>query len=381
MFPGKTMPADHALILDERYTAALLSKLCREGFLKKPRRAKTTHAPKKEQRVLQSLLLYDKLYLAHDSCTDFDLDPLEQENLAEVIPNPPSILARFSSDAWTEYLEMFFAYTQDGQFFEPHDNFWRLFSPDDQETLRLLERVWDSSVRARNLKTLRFGADSKSFATAIRLIWDSGYRLDYLDYVSEMPKEKYLQTMWWVYYHCATVWEENLHYQSLITQSGAHSAPVLNSRLRLPRQPAKADKDGLMESDQSYWQAFGVYLEEVAFLPRLTTIQDAIRLRSDKRIKAFRETLNAWSSVLRDGDINAEKRLRKEIQKANRSIERMTQAQHVGKWITYLSIPVTVASLVSGVPFGITLFPLGVAIRLCSDVSLAKNGWMMVGRQ
>ena len=117
------------------------------------------------------------------------------------------------------------------------------------------------------------------------------------------------------------------------------------------------------------------------YFPKITSINHALQLRKDANLKSFREQLQLFHSHISSGDKDAVIRIRKEITKARRALERTAMWATQLRWVTYLSLPVgIIESIALGAPIAATT--LGVfSATLTAQVqrSKRKNEWVLFG--
>lgn len=177
----------------------------------------------------------------------------------------------------------------------------------------------------------------------------------------------------------AEFWLE--YYSAMRNLIGSNELGVPIAVLTQPRGYTKASVEPRKPTQiDSLYQAFQIFLEEIEFVPRLTKIDDVLRLRGDKRIKNFRETLYQWSLILREGNIAAERRIRHDIREANKGLKQLGEWEKVGQWVTYISLPLSVASVFIGMPLGLVLTPISLTSRVYTDLQKRKYRWLMIGR-
>lgn len=64
---------------------------------------------------------------------------------------------------------------------------------------------------------------------------------------------------------------------------------------------------------------------EIVYLPSPSTLNDVIKIRAHPSIKRFREVIAEWCKYLEEGNLKLECRARKDIQKANMELKRLTK--------------------------------------------------------
>ena len=88
--------------------------------------------------------------------------------------------------------------------------------------------------------------------------------------------------------------------------------------------------------------AVRIWMDEVLSAPRLTSIEDVLRLREDKRIGAFRTAMAEWTECLAHGSPAEEARLRKLIGTANKEVAKLKRIEPVTNFFTFASVPLDV---------------------------------------
>ena len=115
-------------------------------------------------------------------------------------------------------------------------------------------------------------------------------------------------------------------------------------------------------------------------IPRVQTIDDVLRLRGDSRIRHFRSKIFEWSERLRTGELSSEEAIRSEIKEANAAIEDIGKYRKIGMWLTFLSVPLTVAEMLIGLPVSaIIATPIGIAAEVASLAKEKQYSWLLFG--
>lgn len=145
-----------------------------------------------------------------------------------------------------------------------------------------------------------------------------------------------------------------------------------------PSRPGGFQNDFRIGADQgSSHVAVRIWLEEVLCAPKLTTIEDVLRLRDDKRIGSFRTAMLEWTQELACGSPAEEARLRKSIRTANKELMTLPDVEKVSKYWTFASIPLDI--LLSGGP-PIVNSIVGFAVQEAAANKIRKLDWVMFGR-
>lgn len=124
--------------------------------------------------------------------------------------------------------------------------------------------------------------------------------------------------------------------------------------------------------------AVGIWLKEVEVQPRIGSIDDVLRLRENKFFADFRQIVLRWADLVSTGEAREEEKVRKDIAKASSELKRLSQWKKVGGLITYVSLPLDVAILISGLP--IVTSPIGLAVQGYVDVKSKPYQWLMFGQ-
>lgn len=83
----------------------------------------------------------------------------------------------------------------------------------------------------------------------------------------------------------------------------------------------KPPKSIIQVIDDLYYLVRTNFLDEIRILPNPRCIDESIELRDKAEMQRFREVLNEWLNALMVSDMVAEKKLRKDIASANRSLK------------------------------------------------------------
>jgi hypothetical protein len=123
------------------------------------------------------------------------------------------------------------------------------------------------------------------------------------------------------------------------------------------------------------------FAEEGGFLPRMGSLKEALRLRKDPRLQALRRQLAFFHEGLMSGNRAAVSEARREIQGARRSLGRRAVWDKALRWVTYLSVPVGVAEILSGTPplVGTSIAVVGAAGTVGSRKVEKDNEWALFG--
>ena len=142
--------------------------------------------------------------------------------------------------------------------------------------------------------------------------------------------------------------------------------------------PSKGIKKSCIKNDNAY-SVFRILLDEIKFLPRLSSVEDVLRLKEDPCINNFRKTISIWSDAINEGDVRQEIEIRKEMKHANEEFKKLKNYKKIGGWITYISLPFIIVDLLLGVPAGSILTIVGSTVQFKADKLNKKNQWLLFG--
>jgi hypothetical protein len=114
--------------------------------------------------------------------------------------------------------------------------------------------------------------------------------------------------------------------------------------------------------------------EQLGYAPVVNTIEDVLRLRNDKRIVRFRKLLEEWCAVLPSGDAALIKKIKADIEKANREFRRLPKWKMADKWLFWAQLPTALIPVVSTI---VTVVTFGVQLKV---QQAERNSWIGIGR-
>ena len=118
---------------------------------------------------------------------------------------------------------------------------------------------------------------------------------------------------------------------------------------------------------------------EGLIVPELSSLRSVLKLREDRRIVDFRETLWLWADLVQRGEITESQKIAIEVQKANQALKRIGTYRKINDWFLYLSLPSLVADAIAAVPaFGGILGFAGLGLKM-AERRLTKNiEWLLL---
>jgi hypothetical protein len=137
------------------------------------------------------------------------------------------------------------------------------------------------------------------------------------------------------------------------------------------QKPAKSTSDALA--------VYKLYLAEATYVPRLNSIDDLLRLRSDSRLRSLRNVISEWLEAYNNDDMAIACKIRRDVALAQKDVRKLNRARRAGSIISYLSLPVSIAELFAGTQYGLGLSLVGTCLELQAKYRLEKFGWVQFG--
>jgi len=139
-----------------------------------------------------------------------------------------------------------------------------------------------------------------------------------------------------------------------------------------------ADLPGI--KSQNIVAAVRLFLEEVEYWPAVSRFSDILRLREDSHFIEFRSHLKRWVDAVLAGDPVMEAAIRKEIARANSALRRATNCSKIGRFFTYIGLPLLVIDALTLPVLGTSATIAGFALQALADWQTQKGKWLIVGQ-
>jgi hypothetical protein len=124
---------------------------------------------------------------------------------------------------------------------------------------------------------------------------------------------------------------------------------------------------------------YRMYLGQRTAVPKLTTIEDLLRLREDHGLDSLRTILREWLEASRQGELRVALKIASDIGKAEAATRRLKQWQRVSDISSIIGIPVGVAEYFTGTPVGIVLSLIGPLVSFYAMQNLKRFSWVQFG--
>jgi hypothetical protein len=158
----------------------------------------------------------------------------------------------------------------------------------------------------------------------------------------EQPKQE-MEYLLPLVYPLAYIMRSGILIGSMMSRAGTNGALAISVKGNFP----KSNITGATHQVMSL--LLDACFEEGLSLPKITTTTDLFRVQQNPALMDFREMFWLWMDSLSKGD-NLESRMRQEVAKANRALKKVETCQSIGKWLTYLAIPVALAEILIAIP-------------------------------
>jgi transcription initiation factor TFIIIB Brf1 subunit/transcription initiation factor TFIIB len=114
--------------------------------------------------------------------------------------------------------------------------------------------------------------------------------------------------------------------------------------------------------------------ELIRYAPTIDNIHDLMRIREDKRVAAFRSTLQNWAAHLPGGEARLIAEIKKEIKKRNTELRRLEKWKAVDRWFYYTALPAGFIPIISEIHN-----VAGVGLRFYIE-KRERSNWLALGR-
>lgn len=148
-------------------------------------------------------------------------------------------------------------------------------------------------------------------------------------------------------------------------------------KVRTPSNKVTEHLGPTLKTNSATKSVIKIWLSEIETLPKLTTIEDVLRLREEKSITNFKDSIMEWADAISKGK-KEEQRLRDYIKIANKELKKLSNVQKVAGWTSVMSLPIDIAILAAGLP--IITSPIGLGFYAYERHKKSKYDWVMFGR-
>ena len=323
------------IILDEPYTNGLLVKALETGYARitfpsdyTSNVLRKARNPVVGQRALEMLLLYDKAYVT-SWFDNTDVEQLTELGLLGFV-NSEWIERTVDEDYARSIAALLLA--------DLHRKGTRLTQDKFDELLPYVNAMYTGNITIlaeQLMPSIRrmFGSPSESSKRDNEPSLTEMFREEVEIARKHSPAD----------FETAQKIQDSHHHLRNLLEASAHlNMPVFSNLRRVPNLRVGIEARSF---DPNARLALSIYMNESLSIPRVQSLEDVLRLRNDSRIKHFRMKIFEWCEKLRTGAVGSEETMRAEIRDANAAIEDIEKYKKIGMWITFLSVPLSVAEL------------------------------------
>jgi hypothetical protein len=130
-------------------------------------------------------------------------------------------------------------------------------------------------------------------------------------------------------------------------------------------------------------RTFHVVLDELRWLPRPSSFDEAISMTEDERIGNLRKNIGLLTDALMSGELIDHGDLRAQLREDAKRLEGRSWTGRAARVVTYVSVPLGIAETYAGnAGVGLGLTSLGAAAQALSDLDTRsrRGSWLSMGR-
>jgi hypothetical protein len=111
------------------------------------------------------------------------------------------------------------------------------------------------------------------------------------------------------------------------------------------------------------------------------SLKESLDLAEHPNTQALREQLARWKESLQHGEIDNLEEIQRDVKEATSELAQLTRIKNIGRVVAYLSLPISVVSILSGLPpvLGIYIGLVGLATRVRVEETEDALQWAMFG--
>lgn len=166
--------------------------------------------------------------------------------------------------------------------------------------------------------------------------------------------------------------------ENYLSVSMANSAPLLLTYAS-SMSKARIAKENLREAQQVL-ATYAIFLNAINCVPILDSFNDLRRLLKHSALQDFRYAIWHWSDAIQQGKVANEAIFRKYIAESVAALEKATKVKRISRYLTYMSLPVAIASLFTQMPLGLVLVPVSTGLVITAHLLERKHRWVTFGR-
>jgi len=166
--------------------------------------------------------------------------------------------------------------------------------------------------------------------------------------------------------------------------SSEYNATIVNTNYRIEKLGYNHAQK--LKDRDSIYNTLKIELSNyLGYMPKFESFHDVLRIKDKQRqdIKRLQNVISELEATLVEcGNEKMITQAVNNVSKANKELLRLKQYEKVSKWTTYLSIPIAVSEIVMQLPpiLGMSLAGIGTSATLKAEHSKKQSGWVSVIR-
>jgi len=325
-----------SILLLDPYRSALTYRGINEKVLSPPKSVNVSNTPTKwvgndadlQATVLQFVTLFDQVFLVHhenrgdaeryqDRVPALSLMPFEDMGIVAFTKDPGN---DERADAWksAQSVEEIWALEKDNL------TTWETFLI---PTMLMKGTVPDASIY-HFLRAVRLGDDSLKQETEKKIPPQFS---DWIPYIIYPEGNSYLNLDFVIF----STLNEIMETEDVVKKRQCRVAHMAFNESFLKR-----DGDTAKGTSKVFEVLIEQLLQERFLFPVPETLKEVQSLRVNPDVVAFRNTFQPWVETLSKGNVDDERRLRKEVKSAIKVFEKAPKVRRINKFLTYIAMPV-----------------------------------------
>jgi len=169
-------------------------------------------------------------------------------------------------------------------------------------------------------------------------------------------------------------WRSLFLLRSLVELSASTSSPIWLASAPIPSQNYTTGS-----SNDTLVQLYRLYVQGVNSIPRVSSLQDLVRLLNDRHVRRFREQLSHWEASVFLGEANVLTRMQRDFELACDDMRKISSMRKASALVSLVALPVRIAGLLTGLPLDFAFTALGPALLGYSWLKKRNIAWALLG--
>jgi len=178
------------------------------------------------------------------------------------------------------------------------------------------------------------------------------------------------------FFYIQSFWKTVIEFQNILDLSSDKELPLIMS------EDISVNNNLTINKNNDELGLFKIFLSERTSLPRLSSIEDLLRLRDDKRILPLKEILKEWNYEYNHNNKDLNKiimKIRNDMNLAEKELKKFDKIKNISGLVGYINIPIGLIEIFSGTFIGGIAGAATGLINIISSKSNKKNQWLYWG--